>query len=136
MSKEKKVYIAEDETNIRLGVKAFLESAGYNVHDFENGDLLMDAFHECPADLVILDIMMPGTNGFAICKELREKSRIPIVMMTARSSDLDYATGLDLGCDDYITKPFKIADLVERVDKVFERVESQMEGYNDTSVHR
>jgi DNA-binding response OmpR family regulator len=57
-------------------------------------------------------------------------------MMTARSSDLDYATGLDLGCDDYITKPFKIADLVERVDKVFERVESQMEGYNDTSVHR
>jgi len=117
--KDKKVYIAEDEMNIRLAVKAFLENAGYSVSDFENGDLLMDAFFQRPPDLVILDIMMPGTNGFVICKELRRISQIPIILLTARASDLDYETGFDLGCSDYITKPFRITDLVSRVNEIF-----------------
>ena len=87
MSKAKKIYIADDETNIRLGIKTFLENAGYNVEDFENGDLLIEAFSENPADLVILDVMMPGSNGFLVCKELRKISRVPIIMLTARDSD-------------------------------------------------
>ena len=116
---DKKVYIAEDEMNIRLAVKAFLENAGYSVSDFENGDLLMDAFFQSPPDLVILDIMMPGTNGFIICKELRRISQIPIILLTARASDLDYETGFDLGCSDYITKPFRITDLVSRINGMF-----------------
>lgn len=122
---EKRVYIAEDETNIRLGVKAFLENAGYSVKDFENGDLLMGAFFQSPPDLVILDIMMPGTNGFAICKELRKTSRIPIILLTARASDLDYETGFDLGCNDYITKPFGTMDLVSQVDIILKNTEAE-----------
>jgi len=94
MSKTRKIYIADDETNIRLGIKTFLENAGYIVEDFENGDLLIEAFSENPADLVILDVMMPGSNGFVVCKELRKLSHVPIIMLTARDSDLDYATGL------------------------------------------
>jgi len=125
MNKDKKVYIAEDEINIRLGVKAFLENAGYSVMDFENGDLLMDAFFQNPPDLVILDIMMPGTSGFAVCKELRKTSGIPIILLTARASDLDYNTGFDLGCNDYVTKPFSTTDLVSRVDGFFNLMEAK-----------
>jgi DNA-binding response OmpR family regulator len=133
MNKDKRVYIAEDEMNIRLGVKAFLENAGYIVLDFENGDLLMDAFFQSPPDLVILDIMMPGTNGFAICKELRRTSGIPIILLTARASDLDYETGFELGCSDYVTKPFSTIDLVSRVDGIFRRMETK--GCDGSAVH-
>jgi len=79
----------------------------------------MDAFFQNPPDLVILDIMMPGRNGFVICKELRRISQIPIILLTARASDLDYETGFDLGCSDYITKPFRITDLVSRINGMF-----------------
>ena len=132
MHKEKKVYIAEDEINIRLAIKAFLENAGYSVSDFENGDLLMDVFFQSPPDIVILDIMMPGTNGFVICKELRRTSSVPIILLTARASDLDYKTGFDLGCSDYITKPFRITDLVSRVNGILAHME--MKGCEWTAV--
>ena len=118
-----KIYIADDEANIRNLVKAFLEHAGYEVEDFENGDLLLEAFAENPADLVILDVMMPGSNGFVVCRELRGKSPVPIIMLTARDSDLDYATGLDLGSDDYLSKPFSPAALVLKIKAIFRRME-------------
>ena len=130
MDKQKKIYIADDEINIRLGIKTFLEDAGYLVDDFETGDLLMQAFSENPADLVILDVMMPGSNGFVVCKELRKISRAPIIMLTARDSDLDYATGLDLGSDDYLTKPFSPMALVMRVKAIFRRMEFDRQTYN------
>jgi len=123
MNAEKKIYIADDETNIRLAIKTFLENAGYTVEDFETGDLLLDAFSQTPADMVILDVMMPGSNGFVICKELRKTSHVPIIMLTARDSDLDYATGLDLGSDDYLTKPFSPMALTMRVKAIFRRME-------------
>ena len=129
MDKEKIIYIADDETNIRLGIKTFLENDGYIVNDFENGDLLMAAFLESPADMVILDVMMPGSNGFVVCKELRKISRVPIIMLTARDSDLDYATGLDLGSDDYLVKPFSPMALVMRVKALFRRMEYDRQTY-------
>ena len=119
----KKIYIADDENNIRLAVKAFLENAGFAVQDFENGDLLLEAFAASPADLVVLDVMMPGSNGFVVCRELRKSSTVPIIMLTARDSDLDYATGLDLGSDDYLIKPFSPIALVKRVEAIFRRIE-------------
>jgi len=122
MSEPKKIYIADDETNIRIGIKTFLESVGYVVEDFENGDLLLAAFTQSPADLVVLDVMMPGTNGFVVCKELRKISTVPIIMLTARDSDLDYATGLDLGSDDYLVKPFSPMALTMRVKAIFRRI--------------
>ena len=131
MNEPRKIYIADDEANIRLGVRTFLENAGYKVEDFENGDLLLKEFLENPADLVILDVMMPGSNGFVICKELRKKSRVPIIILTARDSDLDYATGLDLGSDDYLTKPFSPMALVMRVKAIFRRMEYDRQTYEE-----
>jgi diguanylate cyclase (GGDEF)-like protein len=131
LGKEIIIYIADDETNIRLAIKKFLENAGYVVEDFENGDLLMDAFCKSPADLVILDVMMPGSNGFVICKELRKISPVPVIMLTARDSDLDYATGLDLGSDDYLTKPFSPMALVMRVKALFRRMEFDRQIYTE-----
>ena len=119
----KRIYIADDEANIRAAIKTFLENAGYVVKDFENGDLLLAAFAENPADMIVLDVMMPGSNGFVVCKELRKASTVPIIMLTARDSDLDYATGLDLGSDDYLIKPFSPMALVKRVEAIFRRID-------------
>jgi len=129
MSENKTIYIADDEANIRLGIKTFLENAGYAVEEFASGDLLLAAFAENPADLVILDVMMPGANGFVVCKELRKISHVPIIMLTARDSDLDYATGLDLGSDDYLTKPFSPMALTMRIKAIFRRMEFERQAH-------
>ncbi|MCL2499735.1 MAG: response regulator [Defluviitaleaceae bacterium] len=118
----KLIYIADDDLHIREALKAFLENAGYTVEAFENGDLLLAAFSGKPADLVVLDVMMPGSNGFAVCKELRRVSHVPIFMLTARDSDLDYQTGLDLGADDFFTKPVSPMTFVMRVKAIFRRI--------------
>lgn len=119
----KLIYIADDEANIRHLVKTFLQSEGYIVKDFENGDSLLEEFNKKTCDLVILDIMMPGSDGFEICTKIREFSTVPIIMLTARDSDLDYITGLTLGSDDYFTKPFSPMSLVMRVKSIFRRIE-------------
>jgi len=134
MANKKTIYIADDETAIRFAIKTFLENAGYAVEDFENGDLLLAAFAEHPADLVVLDVMMPGSNGFVVCKELRKTSRVPIIMLTARDSDLDYATGLDLGSDDYLVKPFSPMALTMRVKAIFRRMEFERQTHAESGV--
>ena len=121
----KLIYIAEDEANIRVPIKAFLEKEGYTVTAFENGDLLFDAFGNHAPDLVILDVMMPGSSGFIICTKIRAVSNIPIIMLTARGSDEDYTTGISLGSDDYLTKPFSPVKLVMRVKALFRRLEME-----------
>lgn len=117
-----KIYIAEDETTIRLTVKSFLESEGYEVIDFENGDLLFEQFKKEEPDLIILDVMMPGSNGFDITRSIREISSVPIILLTAKDSDLDYATGINLGSDDYFTKPFSAIALNMRGKAMLRRV--------------
>ncbi|MCR5781937.1 MAG: response regulator transcription factor [Clostridia bacterium] len=130
MAEERKlVYVADDDDNIRGIVKTFLSSDGYEVEDFPTGDLLLERFAERPCDLAILDVMMPGKDGFAVCTELREKSTVPIIMLTARDSDNDYAMGLGLGSDDYITKPFSAMALMLRVRALFRRVEFESRKY-------
>ena len=119
----KTIYIADDDDNIRLAIKAFLEKEDFKVEDFPTGDQLLERFNEAPSDFVILDVMMPGSNGFTILKALRAQSIVPIIMLTARDSDLDYATGLDLGSDDYFTKPFSPMELVMSVKAIFRRIE-------------
>jgi len=133
MDNPKKIYIADDEDTIRLAIKAFLENAGYLVEDFPSGDLLLDAFAKTPADLVVLDVMMPGQNGFVVCKELRKLSRVPIIMLTARDSDLDYATGLNLGSDDYLVKPFSPMALIMRIKAIFRRMEFERETHEKST---
>jgi DNA-binding response OmpR family regulator len=124
MSNEaKRIYIADDEDSIRQVLRTFLASDGYQVEDFPNGDLLLERFRQTPCDLVILDVMMPGSDGFAICTELRKISTVPIIMLTARDSENDYAMGLGLGSDDYITKPFSAMALLMRVRAIFRRID-------------
>jgi len=121
---QKLIYIADDDFTIRTAIKTFMESVGYTVRDFENGDLLLEAFEKHPADLLILDVMMPGNlNGFGVLKEIRTKSTVPVIMVTARDSDQDYRTGLDLGGDDFFTKPINPMNIVMRVKSIFRRME-------------
>jgi len=121
------IYIAEDEDGIRLTVKTFLESEGYAVSDFPNGDLLYDAFLDKQPDLVILDVMMPGSSGFEITKKIRDISSVPIIILTAKDSDMDYATGINLGSDDYFTKPFSAIALNMRVKAMLRRIKMDQE---------
>ena len=121
--KQKCIYIADDDDNIRQVVKTFLTSDGYQVEDFPMGDLLLERFIQAPCDLVILDVMMPGSDGFTICTQLRRISTVPIIMLTARDAENDFAMGLGLGSDDYITKPFSAMALLMRVRAIFRRID-------------
>lgn len=133
----KLIYIADDEANIRRLVRTFLENEGYIVKDFENGNLLLEEFKNKECDLVILDIMMPGDDGFEICTQLRKNSIVPIIMLTARDSDIDYITGLTLGSDDYFTKPFSPMSLVMRVKAIFRRIDFEKnQSYSDISYEK
>ena len=123
MGGTRRIYIADDDENIRHIIRTFLESDGYQVEDFPTGDLLLERFLKEESDLVILDVMMPGSSGFDICTELRKISTTPIIMLTARDSENDYAMGLGLGSDDYITKPFSAMSLVMRVRAIFRRID-------------
>ncbi len=125
----KTVYIADDDDNIRQVIKTFLFNDGYAVEDFSTGDALLARFLEKPCDLAILDVMMPGRDGFTILTELRNISTVPIIMLTARDSENDYATGLGLGSDDYITKPFSAMALLMRVRAIFRRIEFESVKY-------
>ena len=120
---EKVIYIADDEENHRNLAKSFLEREGYEVQAFDNGDDLLKAFTMKVCDLVILDIMMPGNDGLTICSMIRQISRVPIIMLTARDSDADYIAGITLGSDDYFTKPYSPMKLVMRVKAIFRRVD-------------
>ena len=130
----KLIYIAEDEANIRNPIKSFLEKEGYTVIAFENGDSLFDTFSNQPCDLAILDVMMSGSSGFVICAKLRAISSVPIFLLTARDTDEDYITGITLGSDDYLTKPFSPIKLVAKVNALFRRLEMDMSNQNIQSL--
>lgn len=120
---EKLIYVADDEENIRNLVGSFLEKEGYGVKTFPSGDALLEEFGKKPCDLAVLDIMMPGRDGYEVCSIIRKTSTVPIIMLTARDSDVDYAMGITLGSDDYFTKPFSPMSLVMRIKAIFRRQE-------------
>ena len=117
------IYLADDEKSIRELLHSFLASDGYTVRSFESGDALLEAFCQEPAELVILDIMMPGTDGLTVCRELRTLSDIPIILLTAKDSELDYVMGISQGSDDYLAKPFRPTILLMKVKALLRRVE-------------
>jgi len=129
----KLIYIAEDEKNIRHLISSFLEKEGYIVKAFETGDKLYEAYKENPCDLIILDIMMPGSSGLIICTKLREISKVPIIMLTARDTEEDFISGISLGSDDYFTKPFSPIKLIMRVKAMLRRVEMDTVGQAKTN---
>lgn len=121
------IYFADDEKEIRDVVTSFLKNEGYEVKTFSNGDKLLIEFIKQPCDLVLLDIMMPGTDGIGILTEIRKISKVPIILLTAKDTDSDYYSGLSLGSDDYITKPFKPIILLAKINALLRRVRFEQE---------
>ena len=127
------IYIADDEKNIRELIKAFLTQEGFSVTTFSNGDDLLAACQKKLPDLVILDIMMPGTDGLSICSALRKSNaELPIIIVSAKDSPYDRVTGLTLGSDDYLIKPFLPLELVARVHSLLRRTQLSV-SQNDPS---
>lgn len=121
------IYVADDEKNIRELIASFLAEAGHQVKTFENGDSLLLEMEQQEPDLVILDVMMPGTDGFSVCSTIRKKGDVPIILLTARGTDADFITGFTMGCDDYFTKPFSPVKLTMRVNAMLNRVYKSQE---------
>jgi DNA-binding response OmpR family regulator len=117
-----RVLVAEDQADIRDLLAMNLRSAGYEVDAVDDGVQALARHNERPADLLILDLMMPRMDGLEVCKALRQQgSATPILMLTAKSTELDRVLGLELGADDYLTKPFSLAELLARVKALLRR---------------
>lgn len=117
-----KVLIIEDDESISLGLKMNLEAEGYLVHAELDGETGLQYALESPSDLIILDIMLPNTNGFEVLRRLREAGHLtPVIMLSARGAETEKVMGLELGAEDYITKPFGLAELLARVRAVLRR---------------
>ncbi|MDO8578619.1 MAG: response regulator transcription factor [Dehalococcoidales bacterium] len=116
-----KILVVDDEKKIVDLVRTYLERDGYQVFEAHDGSSALDAFRRQSPDLVILDVMLPGMDGLDVCREIRRSSSVPVIMLTARSEDVDKLVGLELGADDYITKPFSPRELVARVRAVLRR---------------
>ena len=116
------IYLADDEKNIRELINAFLTQEGFSVRTFADGDSLLAACAQKMPNLVILDIMMPGTDGLSVCSQLRQKDAdLPIIIVSAKDSPYDRVTGLTLGGDDYLVKPFLPLELVARIRALLRR---------------
>ncbi len=116
-----KILIVDDEARIVDLVKAYLERDGYKVVSAADGRQALEIFSRERPDLIVLDIMLPGMDGLEVCRAIRTQSNVPIIMLTARSEDVDKLIGLELGADDYVTKPFSPREVVARVRAVLRR---------------
>lgn len=117
-----RILVAEDDTNIRMGLVDILESEAYRVTSCADGEQAMDLFHKNTFDLVLLDIMMPTKSGYDVCRDIRAvDQQVPIIMLTAKAEEMDKVIGLHSGADDYITKPFGIHELLARITAVLRR---------------
>ncbi len=123
MSDKKLIYIADDEVNICNIIKSFLLKEGYAVETFNNGRSMLDAFNIKPADMLVIDIMMPEIDGFSLCSSIRQQSSVPIIIVSAKDTETDKIAGLSLGSDDYLTKPFSPMELIARIKSIFRRIE-------------
>lgn len=121
MTGKQTVLIVDDDPNIAQLVKLYLEKEGYEVAVESRGDEAVAAFQKNPPSLMLLDIMLPGMDGWQVCRAVRQTSNIPIIMLSAKDETFDKVLGLELGADDYITKPFEGKELVARVKAVLRR---------------
>ena len=121
---KKHILIVEDDAHIRLGLCDALRAEGYDVSECGDGSHALPLFRQARPDLVILDIMLPGKSGYDLCREIRaSKSRTPILMLSAKGQEIDKVVGLELGADDYVTKPFSLRELLARVHALLRRAE-------------
>ena len=128
------ILIIEDEKAIQNIIKAFLEDAGYTAVLADDGLEGIEKFHKFSPDLVLLDLMLPKINGFAVCELIRKESQVPIIMLTARDDDESQMKGFDVLADDYITKPFTMPLVMRRIEAVLRRTEHGNQAEN-TVIH-
>jgi DNA-binding response OmpR family regulator len=127
------ILVAEDQADIRDLIALNLRHAGYDVTPVADGRAALDSQRDHTSDLLILDLMMPGLDGLEVCKALRAKGRaMPILMLTAKSTELDRVLGLELGADDYLTKPFSMAELLARVKALLRRADLLRQAQSQT----
>ena len=118
----KKILIVEDEANIRELLRLYLEREGYTVFEAENGVEGIKKWKSDKPDMLLLDVMMPVMDGWAVCREIRAESDVPIIMLTAKGETADRVSGLEMGADDYIVKPLEMPEVIARVRAVFRRM--------------
>ena len=118
----KKILIVEDEANIRELLRLYLEREGYAVLEAENGVEGIKRWKSDKPDMLLLDVMMPVMDGWAVCREIRAESDVPIIMLTAKGETADRVSGLEMGADDYIVKPLEMPEVIARVRAVFRRM--------------
>ncbi len=123
MNNKLKVLIIDDDVNICELIRLYMEKDGYEVMAVYNGLKAIEAFKEFTPSIIILDIMLPGADGWQVCREVRKVSSIPVIMLTAKGETFDKVLGLELGADDYIVKPFEPKELLARVRAVLRRYE-------------
>ncbi len=119
-----KVLIVDDDQNINELVNLYLESDGFETCTCLNGNEAVSVFYNEKPDLIVLDLMLPGMSGFDILREIRKTSMVPVIMLTARGDTLDRVVGLELGADDYVTKPFEPKELIARIKAVLRRAKA------------
>ena len=124
-----KILIAEDESAIAEIIAYNLSNEGYETAMAKDGVACLETFDSWAPDLVLLDVMMPRMDGFETLREIRKKSRVPVIMLTAKDSEGDRIRGLELGADDYVVKPFSMGELIARVKANFRRQDFENEGY-------
>jgi DNA-binding response OmpR family regulator len=116
-----RILIVEDDKRIRSSMRLALEDEGYLVEDVSSGEEAVSSFNEEPCELALIDLMLPGMDGFETCRALRRQSTVPIIMVTARSDTHDVVAGLEAGADDYVTKPFVAKELAARIRALLRR---------------
>jgi DNA-binding response OmpR family regulator len=116
-----RILVVEDDERIRLSMRLALEDEGYTVDDVASGEDAVAHFADDPSELVLIDLMLPGMDGFETCRTLRKQSTVPVIMVTARSDTHDVVAGLEAGADDYVTKPFVAKELAARIRALLRR---------------
>lgn len=133
----KHIFVIDDDANIRQLILRYLEKEGYRVTAFENADSVLEAFNTMQPDALVLDIMMPGTmDGLDLCKKIRMVSHVPIIFVSAKDEAVDRIIGLELGADDYLSKPFSPRELLVRLKIIFRRIEPIVMNEVETSIYQ
>ena len=120
-----KILVVDDDTNICELLRLYLTKEGYQVTVANDGEEGLDKFNQVKPDMVLLDVMMPGKDGYEVCRTIRQESAVPIILITARGEDYDKIMGLDIGADDYIVKPFSPSEVMARLRAVLRRISRQ-----------
>ncbi|MFS2224560.1 two-component system response regulator BaeR [Pantoea sp. B65] len=131
---EPMILIVEDEPKLAQLLIDYLQASNYRTHHIAHGDQVLSYVQQTPPDLILLDLMLPGTDGLTLCREIRRFSDLPVMMVTAKTEEIDRLLGLEIGADDYICKPFSPREVVARVKTILRRVKSSPEEQHKASL--